>query len=58
MMLRYSFDMEDEAKLLESAVLRALETGVRTGDILQPQTQRVSTTAMGDSVIQQLEKLA
>jgi 3-isopropylmalate dehydrogenase len=58
MMLRYSFDMEDEAKLLEAAVLRALETGVRTGDILQPQTQRVSTTAMGDSVLQQLEKLA
>jgi len=58
MMLRYSFDMDEEAKLLEAAVVRALETGVRTGDILQPQTQRVSTTAMGDTVLQQLDKLA
>ena len=58
MMLRYSFDMDEEAKLLEAAVVRALESGVRTGDILQPQTQRVSTTAMGDTVLQQLDKLA
>ncbi len=58
MMLRYSFDLEEEAKLLEAAVLGALETGVRTGDILQPGTQRVSTTAMGDAVLKELEKRA
>ena len=47
MMLRYSFDLEDEAKLLEKAVEAALESGVRTGDIMQPGMTRVSTTADG-----------
>ena len=38
MMLRYSFDMADEADLVEDAVRRALAAGVRTGDIVQPNT--------------------
>src|SRR6202051_4496001 len=58
MMLRYSFDLEDEAKLLEAAVVGALEGGARTGDILQAGTNRVSTTAMGDTVLRELDKRA
>jgi 3-isopropylmalate dehydrogenase len=58
MMLRYSFDLEDEAKLLEAAVEGALESGARTGDILQPGMTRVSTTAMGDTVLAELDKRA
>jgi 3-isopropylmalate dehydrogenase len=58
MMLRYSFDLADEAALVEQAVKNALDSGVRTGDILQPGTTRVSTTAMGDTVLKALEKLA
>jgi 3-isopropylmalate dehydrogenase len=58
MMLRYSFDLEEEAKLLEAAVVAALEGGVRTGDIFQPGATRVSTTQMGDSVLKELEKRA
>jgi len=58
MMLRYSFDLEDEAKLLEAAVVAALEGGARTGDILQPGMTRVSTTQMGDTVLKELEKRA
>jgi 3-isopropylmalate dehydrogenase len=58
MMLRYSFDLEDEARLLEAAVLAALEDGARTGDILQPGTRRISTTQMGDAVLQELDKRA
>jgi 3-isopropylmalate dehydrogenase len=58
MMLRYSFDLEDEAKLLEGAVLAALEGGARTGDIMEPGKTRVSTTAMGDTVLRALEKRA
>jgi 3-isopropylmalate dehydrogenase len=58
MMLRYSFDMKDEAKLVERAVRQALESGARTGDILEPGTTRVSTTAMGDAVLKELEKAA
>jgi 3-isopropylmalate dehydrogenase len=58
MMLRYSFDMKDEAELVERAVRQALERGARTGDILEPGTTRVSTTAMGDAVLKELEKAA
>src|SRR5262249_59107643 len=48
MMLRYSFDMAEEADLVEDAVRRALASGVRTGDIAQPHTAPVSTTVMGE----------
>src|SRR5260370_41193012 len=56
MMLRYSFDMKDEAELVERAVRQALESRARTGDILEPGTTRVSTTAMGDAVLKEREK--
>jgi 3-isopropylmalate dehydrogenase len=58
MMLRYSFDLEDEAKLLEAAVVAALEGGARTGDIMQPGMVRVSTTTMGDTVLRELDRKA
>jgi 3-isopropylmalate dehydrogenase len=58
MMLRYSFDMGPEADLVENAVRRALAAGVRTGDIMQPNTARVSTRVMGDTVLRELEKAA
>jgi len=58
MMLRYSFDMMEEADLVERAVQSALKSGARTGDILQPGMTRVSTTGMGDTILGELEKLA
>jgi 3-isopropylmalate dehydrogenase len=58
MMLRYSFDMAEEADLVEDAVRRALAAGVRTSDIVQPNTGRVSTRVMGDTVLRELEKAA
>jgi 3-isopropylmalate dehydrogenase len=58
MMLRYSFDMDDEAELVEDAVRRALAAGVRTGDIAQANTARVSTQMMGDTVLHELERAA
>ena len=56
MMLRYSFDLTEEADLVENAVRRTLASGVRTGDIAQPNTGRVSTRVMGDTVLRELEK--
>jgi 3-isopropylmalate dehydrogenase len=58
MMLRYSFDLKEEADLVEKAVKNALATGVRTGDIMQPGMRRVSTTEMGSAVLAEIEKLA
>jgi 3-isopropylmalate dehydrogenase len=56
MMLRYSFDLADEAAMVERAVQNALKSGVRTSDIMQPGTARVSTTVMGDTVLRELDK--
>jgi 3-isopropylmalate dehydrogenase len=58
MMLRYSFDLAEEADLVENAVRRALSSGVRTSDIAQPDTARVSTRGMGEAILRELEKAA
>ncbi len=58
MMLRYSFDLEEEAGLVEKAVSRVLADGLRTADIMQPGMTPVSTKAMGEAVIGALESLA
>src|SRR6266702_4812052 len=58
MMLRYSFDMAEAADLVEDSVRRTLAAGVRTADILQPNTARVSTRVMGDTILRELEKVA
>jgi 3-isopropylmalate dehydrogenase len=58
MMLRYSFDLADEASLVEDAVRRALAAGVRTADIAQLNMARVSTRVMGDTILRELEKAA
>ena len=58
MMLRYSFDVAEEADLVEKAVANALAAGARTADILQPGTARISTREMGDTVLRELEKAA
>src|SRR6202046_4100524 len=55
MMLRYSFDLGDEADLVESAVRQTLGSGIRTGDIARAGETRVSTRSMGDAVLGQLE---
>jgi 3-isopropylmalate dehydrogenase len=56
MMLRYSFDQADEAEVLEKAVDRVLASGIRTADIMTPGGTRVSTVAMGDALLRELER--
>ena len=51
MMLRYTFNREEEAGRIEAAVKKVLAQGYRTGDIYEPGTQRVGTRAMGDAVL-------
>jgi 3-isopropylmalate dehydrogenase len=58
MMLRYSFDMPDEAALVENAVRDTLAAGTRTADIAQPGASPVPTRVMGDAVLRGLEKSA
>ena len=50
MMLRYSFDREDAAAAVETAVGNVLEQGFRTPDIMQPGMMLVGTEEMGDKI--------
>lgn len=50
LMLRYSFKLEAEARLIEAAVTRVLEEGYRTPDLMEPGMQLVNTKEMGDAV--------
>jgi 3-isopropylmalate dehydrogenase len=58
MMLRYSFDLAEEADLVDNAVKRVLDSGVRTGDIMQPGMTKISTSEMGDAILKEIGKLA
>ena len=51
MMLRYSFNLEKEAKAIETAVMNVLDQGYRTGDIQSPGTTLVGTMEMGNLVV-------
>jgi 3-isopropylmalate dehydrogenase len=58
MLLRYSFGLSAEADLLDNAVTKVLDSGVRTPDIMQPGMKKLSTVGMGDAVLHQLNALA
>lgn len=58
MALRYSCDLATEADLVEKAISTVLSNGLRTGDIMQPGKQQVSTTEMGTAILDELNKLA
>ena len=58
MMLRYSFDMGEDADLIERAVENALATGARTADIAEHGVEPISCSAMGDAVLAELDRLA
>ncbi|MEN3929611.1 3-isopropylmalate dehydrogenase [Microvirga sp. W0021] len=56
MALRYSFDRGDVAEKLEKAIINVLANGTRTRDIADG-AQAVGTSAMGDAVLAELQKL-
>ncbi|MBT4933255.1 MAG: 3-isopropylmalate dehydrogenase [Rhodospirillaceae bacterium] len=58
MCLRYSFDMGDDADLIEQAVQNVLGAGLRTADIVSDGMTAISTTAMGEAIVAEMEKLA
>mgnify|MGYP000832518691 FL=1 len=54
MMLRYSFDMDEEAACIEKAVEKVLADNIRTVDIYKEGMKKVSTSQMGDAVVERL----
>jgi len=59
MMLKYAFEMTDEASWIERAVEQVLEEGFRTGDIYREgEGKKVGTAEMGERVRSAVQKLS
>ena len=58
MMLKYSFDMQEDSQLVEKAVQNVLLKGLRTADINDGADKVISTKEMGDAVIEELKILS
>src|SRR3989441_6052276 len=56
MLLRYSLHMEKDADRVEHAVLRVLEQGHRTADIVASGARPTGTREMGDLIVRELER--
>ena len=54
MMLRYSFDLDEEADKIEAAVKQVLKEGYRTGDIFSEGCKKVGTSEMGDRIAERV----
>jgi 3-isopropylmalate dehydrogenase len=55
MMLRYGLDQPAAADKIEQAVIKVLDAGYRTGDIMSPGMKLVGCREMGDKLIEILE---
>lgn len=53
-MLRYSFDLEEEAQAIENAVMKTLDDGYRTGDIYSEGMKKVGTKEMGRLIAERI----
>ena len=51
MMLRYSFDLDKEANVIEEAIEKVLKQGYRTSDIMSDGKTLVGTKEMGDLIV-------
>ncbi len=54
MMLRYSFDLNEEADAIENSIKKVLKLGYRTIDIMSEGKQLVGTKKMGDLIVENL----
>jgi 3-isopropylmalate dehydrogenase len=58
MALRYSFDMQKEADLIDAAIAAALAKGLRTADLKSEGAKIVSTAQMGEAIVAELDALS
>lgn len=54
MLLRFSFDLDQEANAVEEAVRQVLKDGYRTGDIMSEGCVRIGTAQMGDRIAERI----
>jgi 3-isopropylmalate dehydrogenase len=58
MMLRYSYDLGNEADMVEQAAQNVLNEGFRTADIMQDGCTQVTTEEMGTKLLAELDSLS
>ncbi len=58
MLLRYSFEMEEDAALIEAACEAVLASGLRTPDVMAPGATPASTQQIGAAVLRELDRRA
>eukprot|EP00922_Rhytidocystis_sp_ex-Travisia-forbesii_P063889 GHVS01095008.1.p1 GENE.GHVS01095008.1~~GHVS01095008.1.p1 ORF type:complete len:423 (-),score=92.75 GHVS01095008.1:440-1708(-) len=58
MMLRYSFQMHEEAGWIESAVRKVLESGFRTADMVAEGEKAVGTAELGDMICAEIQRVS
>ena len=56
MLLRYSFDLQEEADAIENAVKQVLAEGYRTGDIMSEGCTKVGCAEMGTLIAERVKK--
>jgi 3-isopropylmalate dehydrogenase len=54
MALRYSFNLTEEAKMIEDSISAALDQGIRTPDIMQDGMKKVGTKEISDAIIAEM----
>jgi 3-isopropylmalate dehydrogenase len=54
MCLRYSFNMTKEADITEKAISNVLQNGLRTADIMTEGNKLLTTSEMGNAILEQL----
>ena len=57
MMLRYTFNQEEAASVIETAIEKTLEDGYRTSDLQGEDDKKLGTIEMGQKVIKNLESI-
>lgn len=55
MMLKFSFNLQNEAEILEKAVEKVIDSGVRTADIAEDKTKACSTKEFAEAVIKEIQ---
>ena len=58
MALRYSFDLQNEADMIDAAIAATLAKGLRTADIKSDGAKIVSTSQMGEAIVKELDALS
>ncbi|MFT6332570.1 MAG: 3-isopropylmalate dehydrogenase [Lentimonas sp.] len=57
MMFRYSFNYEIEANIIDDSIKNVLNKGLRTADIAKAGESTISTSQMGDAIIEEISSL-